>query len=80
MQLGVKRFITQVVCTAILSATVNYLQIAHGSVAVSEESERVCGRKERLDREEGDRTRLDSNSGQALQSGSVHLFIVTYAI
>jgi hypothetical protein len=80
LQLGVKRFITQVVCTAIISATVNHLQIAHGSMAVSVESEGVCGRKQRLDREEGDRTRLDSNFGQALQSGSVHLFIVRYAI
>jgi hypothetical protein len=58
LQLGVKPFITQVVRTAIISATVNHLQIAHGSVAMSEESEGVCGRKRRLDYEEGDMTRL----------------------
>jgi len=60
LQLGVKPFITQVVCTAILSATVNHLQIAHGSVGVSEESEGVCERKQRLVCEEGGMTRLDN--------------------
>jgi hypothetical protein len=67
LQLGVKRFIAQVICTAILSATFKHIQTARGAMGMSDESEGVCGRKQRLECEEDDRTRLDSNAGQVLR-------------
>jgi hypothetical protein len=80
LQMRVKWFIAQVICTGILSATVKHIQIAHGAMGMSEESEGVSGRKQRLECEEDDRTRLDSNSGQVLKSGIVRLFIVRCAM